>query len=136
MADVPTKVLCSSLGCPRCDGKGPAQIQASWRGCDDILVAEIAAERDAKVRELTLQNREYVSGYGVDRYKMVGIIPTMGSDDLIRELKKAGWYVTRVKGSHHVMKHGSKPGHITVPHPKKDLGTGLVRKIRKQAGLI
>ena len=27
------------------------------------------------------------------------------------------------------------PGHITVPHPKKDLGKGLVHKILKQAGL-
>jgi predicted RNA binding protein YcfA (HicA-like mRNA interferase family) len=54
----------------------------------------------------------------------------MSSDDLIRELKQAGWYVARVKGSHHVMKHASKSGHLVVPHPKKDLGTGLVRKIR------
>ncbi len=28
------------------------------------------------------------SGYGVDRLVVVGIIPTMSSDDLIRELKK------------------------------------------------
>jgi len=25
--------------------------------------------------------------------------------------------------------------HLSVPHPKKDLGTGLVQKILKQAGL-
>jgi predicted RNA binding protein YcfA (HicA-like mRNA interferase family) len=59
----------------------------------------------------------------------------MSSDDLIRELKTDGWYVDRVKGSHHVMKHPTKPGHLTVPHPKKDLGTGLVRKIKKFAGI-
>jgi hypothetical protein len=29
----------------------------------------------------------------------------------------------------------TKPGTVTVPHPKKDLGKGLVRAIRKQPGL-
>jgi len=28
-----------------------------------------------------------------------------------------------------------RAGHISVPHPKKDLGTGLVHKLLKQAGL-
>jgi predicted RNA binding protein YcfA (HicA-like mRNA interferase family) len=53
----------------------------------------------------------------------------------IRELKAAGWVLDRVRGSHHVFKHTDRPGHIVVPHPKKDLGTGLVAAIRKQAGL-
>jgi len=58
----------------------------------------------------------------------------MKSTDLIRDLKKAGWTEDRVVGSHHIFKHPSIVGHITVPHPKKDLGKGLVHKIRKQAG--
>jgi predicted RNA binding protein YcfA (HicA-like mRNA interferase family) len=60
----------------------------------------------------------------------------MKSDDLIRELKRAGWVEDRVVGSHHIFKHPSRPGYLTVPHPKKDLGKGLVHKIRKHAGLI
>jgi predicted RNA binding protein YcfA (HicA-like mRNA interferase family) len=59
----------------------------------------------------------------------------MKSNDLIRELKRAGWVEDRVVGSHHIFKHPSCPGHLTVPHPKKDLGKGLVHKIRKLAGL-
>lgn len=59
----------------------------------------------------------------------------MQSRDLIRELKKAGWMEYRIVGSHHIFKHPTMPGHLTVPHPKKDLGTGLVHKILKQAGL-
>jgi predicted RNA binding protein YcfA (HicA-like mRNA interferase family) len=59
----------------------------------------------------------------------------MRSADIIRELKADGWELDRVRGSHNVFKHPTKPGHVTVPHPKKDLGTGLVRAIRKQAGL-
>ena len=41
----------------------------------------------------------------------------------------------RVRGSHPVFKHPSKAGIVVVPHPKKDLGKGLVHKIRKAAGL-
>jgi predicted RNA binding protein YcfA (HicA-like mRNA interferase family) len=59
----------------------------------------------------------------------------MKSADLIRELVKAGWVLDRVRGSHHVFIHPSRPGIVVVPHPKKDLGKGLVAKIRKQAGI-
>ena len=59
----------------------------------------------------------------------------MKSVDLIRELKAVGWVLDRVRGSHHVFKHPARPGHVVVPHPKKDLGPGLVAAIRTQAGL-
>ena len=60
---------------------------------------------------------------------------TMKSVALIRELEAAGWVLDRVRGSHHVFRHPTRPGRVVVPHPKKDLGTGLVAAIRKQAGL-
>jgi predicted RNA binding protein YcfA (HicA-like mRNA interferase family) len=59
----------------------------------------------------------------------------MKSADLIRELKAAGWTLDRIRGSHHIFKHPRRPGHVAVPHPKKDLGIGLIASIRKQAGL-
>ncbi|MBX3695352.1 MAG: type II toxin-antitoxin system HicA family toxin [Steroidobacteraceae bacterium] len=59
----------------------------------------------------------------------------MSSAELIRELEQAGWVLRRVAGSHHIFRHPVRQGHITVPHPRKDLGKGLVLKIRKQAGL-
>jgi predicted RNA binding protein YcfA (HicA-like mRNA interferase family) len=59
----------------------------------------------------------------------------MKSADLIRELVKAGWALDRIRGSHHVFRHETRPGIVVVPHPKKDLGVGLVAAIRKQAGL-
>lgn len=59
----------------------------------------------------------------------------MKSADLIRELKAAGWVLDRVRGSHHVFTHPLRGGHVVVPHPKKDLGVGLVAAIRRQAGL-
>jgi predicted RNA binding protein YcfA (HicA-like mRNA interferase family) len=60
---------------------------------------------------------------------------TMKSADLIRELRAAGWELDRVRGSHHVFKHPRRPGHLVVPHPKKDLGAGLLAAILRQAGL-
>lgn len=57
------------------------------------------------------------------------------SADLIRELEAEGWVVDRIRGSHHVFKHPQRPGHVVVPHPKKDLGKGLVAAIRRQARL-
>ena len=59
----------------------------------------------------------------------------MKSANIIRELEAAGWFPSRVRGSHHVFKHPTRLGHVVVPHPKKDLGTGLIAAIRKQAGL-
>ncbi|ENM3832709.1 type II toxin-antitoxin system HicA family toxin [Vibrio cholerae] len=59
----------------------------------------------------------------------------MNSRELIKELEAAGWVLVRVKGSHHQFKHPYHKLPLTVPHPKKDLGVGLVKAIRKQAGL-
>lgn len=59
----------------------------------------------------------------------------MRSGDLIKLLEEAGWVLRAVRGSHHVFRHPGHGGHLSVPHPKKDLGTGLTHKILKQAGL-
>jgi predicted RNA binding protein YcfA (HicA-like mRNA interferase family) len=50
-------------------------------------------------------------------------------------MQRAGWRLDRVNGSHHISKHPDRPGHVVVPHPKKDLGLGLVKAIRRQAGI-
>lgn len=59
----------------------------------------------------------------------------MNSAELIKRMEKAGWVLRGVKGSHHIYVHPERPGHISVPHPKKDLGVGLAQKLMKQAGL-
>lgn len=63
------------------------------------------------------------------------MIHIRNSRDLIKVLVANGWTLTRIRGSHHVYKHPIKSGHITVPHPKKDLGQGIVKSILKQAGI-
>ncbi len=40
-----------------------------------------------------------------------------------------------MNGSHHVFTHPQRPGIVVAPHPKKDLGKGLVKAIRQQAGI-
>jgi len=57
------------------------------------------------------------------------------STELIKQIKADGWYLAHVVLSHHQFKHPTKPGKVTVPHPKKDLPLPTVRSILKQAGL-
>ncbi|MGL5872802.1 MAG: type II toxin-antitoxin system HicA family toxin [Xenococcaceae cyanobacterium] len=58
----------------------------------------------------------------------------MNSREIIARLNQDGWILTNVRGSHHNYKHPTKPGRVTVPHPKKDLPLGTVRNIFRQAG--
>jgi predicted RNA binding protein YcfA (HicA-like mRNA interferase family) len=59
----------------------------------------------------------------------------MKSRELIALIEADGWYFVRASGSHHQFKHPSKPGKVTIPHPKRDLPIKTVKSILKQAGL-
>jgi len=63
------------------------------------------------------------------------MVHTISSRELIRLLEAEGWRLRRTRGSHHQFAHPDRAGIITVPHPRKDLGPGLVNAIRRQAGL-
>ena len=56
------------------------------------------------------------------------------SHKLIRLLKQAGWYEVGRRGSHTHFKHPRLDGRVTVPHPKKDIETGTLVSIYRQAG--
>jgi predicted RNA binding protein YcfA (HicA-like mRNA interferase family) len=56
------------------------------------------------------------------------------SRDIKRRLEQEAWILDRVTGSHHVFKHPRTRQTVVLPHPKKDLGIGLVRNIYRQAG--
>jgi predicted RNA binding protein YcfA (HicA-like mRNA interferase family) len=60
---------------------------------------------------------------------------TMKSADIISTLKSDGWVQVAHKGSHIQLKHPTKPGRVTVPHPKKDIPIGTLRSIERQAKL-
>jgi predicted RNA binding protein YcfA (HicA-like mRNA interferase family) len=55
------------------------------------------------------------------------------SRDIKRRLESEGWRIERMRGSHYVFKHPKSRETIVLPHPKKDLGRGLVRAIYLQA---
>jgi predicted RNA binding protein YcfA (HicA-like mRNA interferase family) len=59
----------------------------------------------------------------------------MQSRALTKLLEADGRQLQRTRGSHHQYVRPTRPGTVTVPHPNKDLGKGLVQAIRKQAGL-
>jgi len=59
----------------------------------------------------------------------------MNSRDVIRALKRDGWFEVDQAGSHQQFKHPTKKGRATVPHPKRDLPMGTLKSIEKQTGL-
>jgi predicted RNA binding protein YcfA (HicA-like mRNA interferase family) len=59
----------------------------------------------------------------------------MESRELIKLIKADGWEHVRTVGSHYQFKHPTKSGIVTVPHPKKDLPSGTVNSVLKQAKL-
>ena len=59
----------------------------------------------------------------------------MNSKDIIRALMADGWEKARQKGSHVHFKHPTKPGLVTVPHPYRNIATGTLKSIEKQARL-
>ncbi len=58
----------------------------------------------------------------------------MTSKDIIKQLKKDGWVLARVRGSHQQFKRQGQPGLVTVKHPDKDIPEGTLNSIRRQAG--
>ncbi|RAY13728.1 hypothetical protein DPM19_18895 [Actinomadura craniellae] len=62
-------------------------------------------------------------------------LPVVSGAEVIKALEKAGFALTRVKGSHHMMR--SPEGRFTVVpvHQGKDLPPGTLRRIIRDAGL-
>ena len=59
----------------------------------------------------------------------------MNSRDIIKALEADGWTKVGQKGDHVQFKHPTKPGRVTVTHPRKDFPVGTLRSIEKQSGL-
>jgi predicted RNA binding protein YcfA (HicA-like mRNA interferase family) len=53
---------------------------------------------------------------------------------IIERLRRDGFELVSVRGSHHKFRKDGKT--IVVPHPKKDLPAGTARSIARQAGWI
>jgi predicted RNA binding protein YcfA (HicA-like mRNA interferase family) len=57
----------------------------------------------------------------------------MRGKELVKLLEQNGWAIKRIKGSHHYMGKGDKS--VSVPVHNRELGTGIVSAILKQAGI-
>ena len=64
-------------------------------------------------------------------------LPSLPPNEVIRALKKAGFEVARIKGSHHLLRHRDDPARSTVVpvHAGRDIKRGLLRKIISDTGL-
>lgn len=58
----------------------------------------------------------------------------MTSAEVIERLRNHGFVLVSIRGSHHKLRSADGVV-VVVPHPKKDLGKGLVAAIWKQAGI-
>ena len=54
---------------------------------------------------------------------------------MVKPIKKSGWQLKRVIGSHHVFTQLQKPAIVVVPHPNRDLENGFVKAMHQQAGV-
>ena len=57
------------------------------------------------------------------------------SRDILDKLQADGWEVVRQRGSHVQLRHPTKSGTVTVPHPRRDMPIGTLRSIERQSGV-
>ncbi len=63
-------------------------------------------------------------------------LPALSSAAVVKALRRAGFSVERIKGSHHHLRSPQRPAaRVVVPMHRGDLPTGTLRAIIKQAGL-
>jgi predicted RNA binding protein YcfA (HicA-like mRNA interferase family) len=62
--------------------------------------------------------------------------PPVSGKKLVKALEAEGWYVKRIRGSHHIMRHPTIPDAIPVPvHGNRPLKRGTLANILRTAGL-
>ena len=67
---------------------------------------------------------------------MTDRLPAVSGKQVIKALEAQGWYVKRIRGSHHIMRHPSIPEAIPVPvHGSRAVKTGTLGNILRAAGL-
>lgn len=63
-------------------------------------------------------------------------LPAVSGKQVIAALEKEGWYVKRVRGSHHVLRHPDIPDAIPVPvHGNRLIKRGTLSSILRATGI-
>jgi predicted RNA binding protein YcfA (HicA-like mRNA interferase family) len=55
--------------------------------------------------------------------------------EVLKLLRKDGWYEVKQSGSHIQMKHAHKTGKVSVPNHRGDIPVGTLHSIFSQSGL-
>ena len=62
--------------------------------------------------------------------------PAVSGKQLVKILEGQGWYVKRVRGSHHIMRHPTVPDAIPVPvHGNQPIKKSTLGNILRTAGI-
>ena len=62
-------------------------------------------------------------------------LPSLTGKELIAALRRAGFEVLRVKGSHHFLRHADGRSTVVPVHSGEDIGPGLFAKILRDCDL-
>jgi predicted RNA binding protein YcfA (HicA-like mRNA interferase family) len=66
----------------------------------------------------------------------VSQLPAVSGKQLIKMLEGQGWYVKRVRGSHHILRHPTIPDALPVPvHGSRPIKRGTLGNILRTAGI-
>lgn len=76
------------------------------------------------------QANDKVPSYPKEEWKK-----SMSGIDVLKMLKKSGWEVERVSGSHHWMKRPGYKGFPVAAH-RADVGIGLMKAYQKQSQML
>ena len=63
-------------------------------------------------------------------------LPAVGGKQVIKALEAKAWYLKRIRGSHHILRHPAIPDAIPVPvHGNRPVKPGTLLNILRTAGL-
>ncbi len=63
-------------------------------------------------------------------------LPAVSGKQVIKALEQRGWYVKRIKGSHHALRHPTVPDTVVVPvHGNRPIAKGTLGNILRTSGM-
>jgi predicted RNA binding protein YcfA (HicA-like mRNA interferase family) len=66
----------------------------------------------------------------------VSQLPAVNGKQLLKVLEGEGWYVKRIRGSHHILRHPTIPDALPVPiHGNRPIKQGTLGNVLRTAGI-
>ncbi|MFW7267531.1 type II toxin-antitoxin system HicA family toxin [Gluconacetobacter sp. Hr-1-5] len=132
---IPPPPACAvRMGCAGCIG--PHSCMRSAHVCAPRMeIRSACASRIGRAEHHRLNYIHTIIHMILRRCSGVCINILMNSREIIKAIEADGWVLRRITGSHHHFRHPTKPGTVTVPHPKRDIHPKTLRSVEKQAGV-